>query len=266
MRTASNMRGEKTVKRLGVAMSLLTLLGFAQAQTPTFHDNFQAGKLDADKWIVAQWKSADTKPGINAGLYVPETIDLSQGVLRIGVVQKQVAVGEVQSFGGAIQSKEKFGFGTYEFVIRQTSDSPTFDGKGSVKTGGVSSGFIYNKNSESEIDVEFLGDRNSVWMTNWHNKTPQTPPTSDCKHTEEVRRGDLYKGFHDYKVIWTSKRVDWYIDGKLVASHKDHVPQEPAHIILQHRGTNSDKWGGVASVNVTRYAYFKSVTFTPEAK
>jgi hypothetical protein len=37
----------------------------------------------------------------------------------------------------------------------------------------------------------------------------------------------------------------------------------PAYIILQIRGTNSDQWGGKATLNAIRYAYVKSVKFHP---
>lgn len=68
--------------------------------------------------------------------------------------------------------------------------------------------------------------------------------------------------FHKYTLVWAPTSVKVYLDGALVASHNEHIPQSPAYIILQHRGTNSDEWGGTAMVGVTRYMYVKKVNFT----
>lgn len=231
----------------------------------TFSETF-SGSLNQSNWLIAQWKSADSKPGINLGAYVPDYFDFVGGPLRIFIDQRADQVNGVNSTGAAIQSKQKFGFGTYTFVMRQSSTSATPDGEGKTLTGGISSAFLYLPNSESEIDLEFLGDDNAMHGTNWMNPNPSVPPTSANKDSEKFSADQLATGFHTYQLVWTSKAVAWYIDGKLVASHYKNVPQKPAFIILQHRGTNSNLWGGTATLGVRRFAYFKSVTYTPETK
>jgi len=160
-----------------ISLPVLAVLALAASSqpAPTFSDNFSTGKLDTAKWSVATYKSPDSKPGVNLGMYVPEAIDLSQGMLRIAVVQVPGPDGVV-SKGGAIISKERFGFGRYEFVMRMTSTSATANAVGTVRSGAVSSGFVYFNNSESEIDIEFVGDKNSVWMSNWLNPVPALLP------------------------------------------------------------------------------------------
>jgi beta-glucanase (GH16 family) len=231
----------------------------------TFSDTFTSAGLDTSKWLVAQWKSADSKPGINLGTYVPGNMDFSTGTLRIFIDQTPDATNGMNSLGAAIQSKQKFGFGTYTFVMRQSSVSSTPDGAGDTVTGGISSAFLYLPNSLSEIDLEFLGDNNRMWGTNWMNPTPSAPPTSADKSSTELPASTLATGFHTYQLVWTATSVAWYIDGALEAVHYTNVPQAPAYIILQHRGTNSNLWGGVATPGVRRYAFFKSVTYTPQA-
>lgn len=230
-----------------------------------FSDTFTSAGLDTSKWLVAQWKSADSKPGINLGSYVPDHMDFSTGTLRIWIDQTADATNGMNSLGAAIQSKQKFGFGTYTFVMRQSSVSNTPDGAGDTLTGGISSAFLYLPNSASEIDLEFLGDNNRMWGTNWMNPAPAAPPTSADKDSEEFPSTNLATSFHTYQLVWTSKAVAWYIDGQLIASHYKNVPQLPAYIILQHRGTNSDLWGGTATPGVRRWAFFKSVTYTPQS-
>lgn len=231
--------------------------------TPTFTEDFSSGALNTTKWLVAQWKSADSKPGINAGSYIPSELDFSAGLLRISIDQTPDATLGMVSKGGAVQSKQKFGFGTFTFEMRMSSLSAIADGAGATVTGGVSSAFLYLPNSLSEIDLEFLGNDNAMWGTNWTNPDPTQPPNSTMKSSQKFPNADLATGFHTYQLVWTANAVAWYIDGQLVGCHTDHVPQAPAYIILQHRGTNSNLWGGVATPGVRRYAYFKKVSFVP---
>jgi beta-glucanase (GH16 family) len=239
----------------------LTLRGDAQARV-AFQDEFKSGSLDATKWLVATYKSPDSSPGVNSGTYAASAIDFTQGMLRITVQQRAMASG-VESLGGAILSKKCFGFGTYDFEMRMSSLSPTPQGDGRSITGAVSSGFIYYNKSESEIDLEFLGNENAMWVSTWRNPNPDLDPTPLQKTSNRVVEPSLATGFRHYSLVWTSETVDVYIDGSRVAHQTEHVPQNPAHIILQHRGTNSDKWGGVAAIGVERYFFVRSVKFTP---
>jgi beta-glucanase (GH16 family) len=227
-----------------------------------FQDDFKGGRLDTTKWIVATYKSPDSAAGVNRGRYVSDAIDFTQGMLRIKV-QQHTTAGEVESLGGAILSKELFGYGTYDFEMRMSSESPTAEGAGEARTGAVSSAFIYYNKSESEIDLEFLGNENAMWVSSWRNPAPDVEPTAQARTSDKVGDAGLAKRFRHYSLVWTPAAVDVYVDGTRVAHQTEHVPQNPAHIILQHRGTNSDKWGGVAAVGVERYFYVRSVKFTP---
>jgi beta-glucanase (GH16 family) len=242
---------------------VMLVCGSYVAFAEPFSDNFSTGKLDTNKWKVATYKSPDSKPGLNSGVYVAENLDFSQGMLCIKVTQQKGGPDKILSYGGAIRSKDRFGFGTYEFVMRMSSTSPTPDGPGSATTGAISSGFVYYNNSESEIDLEFLGDQNAMWITNWQNPNPEHAPSGDIKQTQRISNRFLGTQFRKYILVWTPTSVKVYIDGTLVASHNNHIPQTPAYIILQHRGTNSKEWGGTATVGMTRYMYVKSVNFTP---
>ncbi len=246
-----------------LSTAILTVLTVgAWAQSPKFSDTFSEGRLDTSKWKIATYNSPDSKPGINNGKYAPSAIDFTQGMLRISV-QQSAPGGPVESLGGAIISKERFGFGTYDFEMRMSSTSPTPEGDGETMTGAVSSGFVYYNKSESEIDLEFLGNENAIWISTWNNTNPSVDPTSFDRVTKKVSNKSLATGFHHYTLQWTPKAVDVYIDSTQVAHQTHHVPQSPGYIILQHRGTNSDQWGGTATPGTTRYMYVKSVSYTP---
>ncbi|MBV8050452.1 MAG: glycoside hydrolase family 16 protein [Acidobacteriaceae bacterium] len=254
--------GSPAVILLGLAALIAGLASNLRAAEPvTFFDDFSSGKLDNNKWDIATYHSPDSKPGINQGTYVADAIDFATGMLRIKVTQ-QDKNGVVQSFGGAIISKNRFGYGTYEFVMRMSTTATKPDGEGKTLTGAISSGFLYYHNSESEIDLEFLGNENAMHVTNWLNPTPSHQPEGDVKQTDKINDDSLGSGFRNYKIVWLPDSIKVYVDEKLVASHDKRVPATPAHIILQHRGTNSDEWGGTASLGITRYFYVKSVKFT----
>jgi beta-glucanase (GH16 family) len=238
------------------------MLGVDTQVRVAFKDDFKSGALDTRKWIIATYKSPDSAPGVNSGIYVPSAIDFTQGMLRIKVQQHSTRNG-VESLGGAILSRELFGYGTYDFEMRMSSLSPTPQGEGATSTGAVSSAFIYYNKSESEIDLEFLGNENAMWVSSWQNPDPNFDPTPLQKTSDKVVEPHLATRFRHYSLVWTPEAVDVYIDGTKIAHHTEHVPHNPAHIILQHRGTNSDKWGGVAAVDVERYFFVRSVKFTP---
>ena len=247
---------------ISLACAGFLLLGASPRAQVAFKDEFKTGQLDTRKWIVATYKSPDSAPGVNSGIYVPSAIDFTQGMLRIAVRQHGTD-GGVESLGGAILSKELFGFGTYDFEMRMSSTSPTPRGEAGSVSGAVSSGFLYYNRSQTEIDLEFLGNEDAMWVSSWFNRTPALDPTPLQKTSTKVETAELSARFHHYSLVWTPKGVDVYIDGERVAHQTEHVPQDPAHIILQHRGTNSEKWGGVATIDVDRYFFVRSVQFTP---
>jgi beta-glucanase (GH16 family) len=248
------------MRSLIIFVALLFLFVRAEAQPVSYAFSDGLGK----GWRIASWQSPDSKVGLNHGTYVPDNVDVVDGVLRLKVEQAHGPDGVI-SKGAAVWTTQKFGYGTYEFVMRMASNSATPNGPGKAGSGTVSSAFLYFKNSETEMDVEFLGDKNYVWATNYRNRNPNAPPrySPDVRTTDQVRNSSLADRFHLYRLVRQPKSVNWYIDGTLVASHHTNVPIAPAYIILQIRGTNSDEWGGKATLNVTRYAYVKSVKFFP---
>jgi endo-1,3-1,4-beta-glycanase ExoK len=228
---------------------------FASAQTyqvAPFSDTFSAGKLDTSRWIASDGKAPGTK-GRHEGTFSPSNLDFSQGMLRLTVTQKADGAKFV-SQGGEIHSKELFGYGTYEFVMRVASTSTTPDGKGDAVSGSVSAAFNFVNDSETEIDFEFIGnDPGNIHLT--HYNTTKTSQTE--KHPMA-----LSYGFHAFGFVWYPGHIEYYIDGKLISTHTKNVPSTPAHIVINHWGTHQ-AWGGNATPGVTRYMYVKSVKFTP---
>ncbi len=219
-----------------------------------FTDEFNKGKLDPSEWIVSSGKAPQD------GKFDPANVDLSEGLLRLRVTQSRGPNGIVSS-GGEITTKRVFGYGTYEFTMRMGSTSETATGPGKPASGSVSAGFNFINNSQTEIDIEYPGnDPGKVHLTTWINPMPEKNPT--VKESDAIAMEGLAESFHTFGFVWYPGHVEWYIDGKLVAVHKKNVPTVPAHILLNHWGTNSDSWGGTATPG-TRYMYVMKIQFIP---
>ena len=217
----------------------------------TFFDNFSSGSLDTSKWIPSNWGA----PG--GGTFVPSYLDFSSGMLRVKVTQTSSG-GGVASVGGELQSKTAFGFGTYEWVMRASSTSSTPTGSGVAVSGQISSGFIFVNNSQTEIDSPEIEGQNpgTLWWTSWTSVNTK-------QYTETQASFAPEQGFHSYKCVWTSTSIKFYVDGVLVATHTGVVPQTPAFAMINHWGTNSTGWGGLATTNITRYMFVRSFSFIP---
>jgi hypothetical protein len=217
----------------------------------TFFDNFSSGSLDTSKWIPSNWNA----PG--GGQFVPSYLDFSTGMLRIKVTQTNSG-GAVASVGGELQSKKAFGFGTYEWVMRASSTSSTPTGSGVTVSGQISSGFIFVNNSQTEIDSPEIEGQNpgTLWWTTWTSISRDQSSSSQAPFAPE-------SGFHSYKCVWSSSQIKFYVDGVLVSTHTGVVPTTPAYAMINHWGTNSTGWGGLATTNVTRYMFVRSFSFTP---
>jgi hypothetical protein len=217
----------------------------------TFFDNFSSGSLDTSKWIPSNWGA----PG--GGTFVPSYLDFSSGMLRVKVTQTSSG-GGVASVGGELQSTKAFGFGTYEWVMRASSTSSTPTGSGVAVSGQISSGFIFVNNSQTEIDTPEIEGQNpgTLWWTSWTSTTTKQYTSTQAPFAPE-------QGFHSYKCVWTKGSIQFYVDNVLVSTHTGVVPTTPAYAMINHWGTNSRGWGGLATTNITRYMFVRSFSFIP---
>ena len=111
---------QSVVRSLLLVAALLFVWVTTKAQPDSYAFNSGLGKA----WRIASWRSPDSKIGLNQGTYVPENVDFVDGMLRLKVEQTQGPDGII-SKGAAVWSRERFGYGTYDFVMRMASDSPT---------------------------------------------------------------------------------------------------------------------------------------------
>jgi IPT/TIG domain-containing protein/glycosyl hydrolase family 16 len=218
----------------------------------TFYDDFSKGSLDTSKWIPSNWGA----PG--GGTFIPSYLDFSTGMLRIKVTQTYNSSGGIASVGGELQSKNALGFGTYEWVMRASSTSSTPTGSGYTVSGQISSGFVFINNSQTEIDSPEIEGQNpgTLWWTSWAGLAQKQSTSTQAPFAPE-------NGLHSYKCVWTKTSIKFYVDGVLVSTHTGVVPQTPAYAMINHWGTNSTGWGGLATPNITRYMFVRSFSFVP---
>ena len=226
---------------------------------PTFQDSFSKGVLNTAKWVVSNYETNNYAGGGSNVTFSPNNIDLSGGNLRLELTQPTAGT----SSGAELTTKLRFGYGTYVFSMRAGSTSPSSTRSGTTESGQISSTFIiYNPApyaSITEIDapeIEGLPARsNDIEWDVWKNSisTDPTPEYNVLSNPED--------GFHRYKFVWAPASIKFYIDGVLKAICTSGIPTAAAVIDINFYGTNDTKWGGVATVGVTRYMYVNSVKF-----
>ncbi len=179
----------------------------------------------------------------NVGTFDPMNVTVGSELV-LSLTQTQDG-SKILSSGSEVMSKRTFGYGTFEFTSRVVN----------VLSGSDSSGFLYTGNSDTEIDMEQVGNKpDAVDCTNWHG-------VSDFQDTEVF--GFDQGNTHDFKIVWQPGFVDWYVDGQLVVHHTQAVPSAPAPFLFNMWGTNNSSWGGTATIGPTRYMYISKFSYTP---
>lgn len=162
------------------------------------------------------------------------------------------------SVGAEVRSLQTYGYGTYVWSFRSASDSTNPAANGSPVSGQVSSGFLFNNNSQTELDsseVEGQVSRNTLAeFTTWES-------VSNSQNTN-VTVSTPWNTYHQYKVIWAPGSATYFVDGVQAASHTQNVPATPAAVLMNIWGTNNDLFGGVSTVG-TRWMYFNNFSFVP---
>ena len=125
---------------------------------------------------------------------------------------------KIQSVGSEVISKQTFTYGTFEFTSRVSE----------ALSGSDAGGFLYATNSETEIDMEQVGNKpDAVDCTNWQG-------VSNFQDTQVF--GFDQTNSHDFKIVWQPTFVDWYVDGKLVVHHTQACPERSGLLSVQYLG------------------------------
>lgn len=142
-----------------------------------------------------------------------------------------------------IQTRERYGYGTYEVRMRAGAAS-----------GLVSAFFTYNgpedgdRRTNDEIDFEFLGKDTRGVQLNYF-----TSGTGGHESFEKLGF-DASTTTADYALEWLPDRLRWYVNGRLLrevrASADRPIPSHPSKIMLSiwtGQGHDFESWLGPAA-------------------
>lgn len=168
---------------------------------PSFVDDFTT--FNQSRWYVSDgW----TNGSHQNCTWSKDLIRLSDGVLTLGFEKRKL---KDRDFGCAeIQTKQRFGYGTYEARMKTDTGS------------GLNAAFFSyigpsDKQPWDEIDFEILTRDTSKVQTNVYI-------AGKGKNEKLVDvAGGTESAFNDYAFVWEKDRLRWYLNGQLVNTITD---------------------------------------------
>ncbi len=207
--------------------------------TLLWQDNF-------DSFDSARWEKAAHTFGVNDSRFVEKNVTFQNGIMKLHLTDEP-AGGKLYA-GAEYRTRDSFLYGKFEVRMKFASGS-----------GVVSSFFTYKDPSHprwNEIDIEVLGrDTRKMQFTHWWNKTPDFKPvTYDLDFAVD-------EDFHIYVFEWLPKYIKWYIDGKLMHTAADNIPDLSQKIMMNIWICNLTDWAGKFDKNIlpvyAEYDYVK---------
>jgi len=199
-----------------------------QASGKSFVDDFD--KLDRQRWYISDgWSNGDHQNCT----WSAKQVSVEDGKLKLGFAKQDYK--ERNHVCGEVQTKERYGYGTFEVRMKAVAGS------------GLNTGFFsyigpVDKQPHDEIDFEVLGkDPSKVQVNQYVN----AKSVGSAKLAEVPGGAD--KDFHDYAFVWEKDRIAWYVDGVLVdeATDPDKLPSHASKIFLSLWGSDTlTSWMG----------------------
>lgn len=235
-------------------LTLLTALGIAlcssasaqsNASGKSFVENFD--RLDTALWYVSDgWSNG---PHQNC-TWSKTQVTVNSGVLELVFDKRRM--GEREYVCGEIQTRSRFGYGTYE--VRMKSAEPS----------GLNSAFFTyigptDKKPHDEIDFEVLGkDTSQVQVNQYISGKGGNEALADVP-------GGASTAFNDYAFVWEKERLRYFVNGKLVHEVTDpsKIPTNAQKIFLSLWGTDTlTNWMGPFSYSSPSRMQVNRLAFT----
>lgn len=232
-------------------INLAAMAGFSAAHAQeaangtSFVDTFE--KLDPARWYISDgW----TNGAHQNCTWTHKNIKVEQGHLEMTF--NDTPLGERKFSCAEIQTKQRFGYGTYEVRLKAADAS------------GLNSAFFSyigptDKSPHDEIDFEILGKNLNEVQVNQYISAK-----GDNEKLVPVS-GGANKGFNDYAFVWEKGRLRFYVNGKLVQDVTDpaKVPTHSQKIFMSLWGTDTLKeWMGPFSYTGPQTMTVERVSFT----
>lgn len=217
--------GRRALRSTVVAATIVLFMGLAADGTAraeplgeTFKDDFDS--FDLERWYVSDgWSNGEHQNcqwSTSAVSHLPGRAILS--FMDAPTDSHQYRCGE-------IQTKQRFGYGTYEARLR------TDDGSGLNSAFFTYIGPTHGERHD-EIDFEIL-------TANVGEVTVNTYVDGQSMHGSVHKlRKPANVAFHVYSFIWEPGHLRWFVDGELIRSvESSALPETPQKIYFSFWGT-----------------------------
>lgn len=155
---------------------------------------------------------------------------------------------------GEYRTEQFYHYGTFEVRMK------------AAKQKGIVSSFFtytgsYDRQPWDEIDIEFLGRDTTVVQFNYF-----TNGRGNHEYFDDLGF-DASEDFHDYKIVWSKEKIEWYVDGVLKCTSTKDIPTHPQRIMMNlWAGTGVDNWLAPFKYTDPLHAVYDWVRYTKEEK
>jgi endo-1,3-1,4-beta-glycanase ExoK len=240
----SHFARKSLLRGFGLMAAAIATSAAAQSTGASFVENFD--RLDSSFWYVSDgWNNGSHQNCT----WSKQQVGIDGGRLQLRFEAKPS--GERQYACGEIQTRQRYGYGTFEVRMKAASGS------------GLNSAFFSyigptDKKPHDEIDFEVLGKNAGEVQVNQY--------ISAKGGNEKLIpvAGGADKAFNDYAFIWAKDRLRYYVNGKLVQEVTDpaKIPSNPQKIFVSLWGSDTLKnwmgafaYAGGARMEVDRIAF-----------
>lgn len=235
--------------RLAVFGILMLIPAIAHAQEgatgKSFVETFD--KLDTSFWYVSDgWNNGQHQNCT----WSESQVSVGDGLLKLTFDRKQA--GDRDYVCGEIQTRERYGYGTYEVRM-----------KAATGPGLNSAFFSYigpaDKKPHDEIDFEVLGkDTSKVQVNQYVSAKGGNEALVDVP-------GGADTGFNDYAFVWEKDRLRFFVNGEMAHEVTDpaKLPVNAQKIFMSLWGTDTLKdWMGNFAFSGPAEVQIEHVAFT----
>lgn len=225
-------------KKVFVLLTMFSLLfggvmtGAKAAERPigtAFLETFDS--YDSERWSKAGiWTNGEM---FNATWY-PEQVTISEGTMMLQIDKEDDETASQQYKAGELRTNDFYHYGLFEVSMKPAKS-----------TGTVSSLFTYtgpwdwDGDPWDEIDIEFLGKDTTKIQFNYF-----TNGVGGNEHYHELGF-DAADDFNTYAFEWRPDSIRWFVNGELVHTATENIPQTPQKIMMNlWPGIGVDEWTG----------------------
>lgn len=237
---------------LALALAALAIPAQAFAEDTAFRDTFD--QLDLGRWYVSDGWSNGAHQNCT---WSSDQVTATDGLLHIGFAPEPK--GDRQYRCGELQTREAYGYGTYEARLKTPAGA------------GLNAGFFtYIGPSQGkphdEIDFEvLLHDTGQVDTTTFVNGKSGDGETGSGQSHALPHPSD--SDFITYAFTWEPGVIRFYLDGELVRTMDDPktIPSNPQRVFFSLWGSDTltDWMGSFAPVETPIAMEVDWVAFTP---